>query len=159
VGSLLDQFIDDVVGFVDVMKSAIPETPNGRVIFFSGDVIASLIQEFLRTTEAARAIHPQVDPRMIAQVLAVVNCGTLNFVNSFVDLVDGVLFLLIHVMSGRRVLQMRAGVPQIGKRMQICRVSSRFVSQAQDGADANNKHEQGAMSCGSHSFPRSLWVE
>ncbi|HXW90488.1 MAG TPA: hypothetical protein VEK33_08065, partial [Terriglobales bacterium] len=55
VGSLLDQFIDDVVGFVDVMKSAIPETPNRGVIFFSGDVIVSLIQEFLGTTEAARA--------------------------------------------------------------------------------------------------------
>ena len=45
-------------------------------------------------------------------------------------------------MSGSRPPQMRAGVPQIGKRVQVCRMPSRFVSQAQDGADDNNKHEQ-----------------
>ena len=100
VGSLLDQFIDDVVGFVDVKKSAIAKTPNGGVIFFSGDVIVSLVQKFLRTTESARAVHSRIDRRMIAQVLAVVNRGTLDFVDSFVDLVYGVLLLLVHVMRG-----------------------------------------------------------
>jgi len=70
VGSLLDQFIDDVMGFVDVIKSAIPKTPNGGIIFFSGDVIVSLIQEFLRTTKAARGVHSRIDRRMIVQVLA-----------------------------------------------------------------------------------------
>ncbi|HXW91837.1 MAG TPA: hypothetical protein VEK33_14905, partial [Terriglobales bacterium] len=151
--------IDDVVGFVDVMKSAIPETPNRGVIFFSGDVIVSLIQEFLGTTEAARAVQSRINRWMIVQVLAVVNRSTLNFVDGFVDLVDGVLFLFVHVMSGSQALQMCAGVPQVGKRVQVCRMPSRFVSKAQDGAGGNNKHEQGAMSCSSHSFPRSLSVE
>jgi hypothetical protein len=159
VRSLLDQFIDDVVGFVDVRKGTIPKTPHGGVIFFSGDVVVSLIQQLLRTTEAASAVHSGIDRRMIVQVLAVINRGTLNFVDGFVDLVYGVLLLLVHVMRDSRVVQMCAGVTQIGKRVQVRRMPSRFVGNAQDGADGNNKQEQGAVSCGSHSFPRSLSAE
>jgi hypothetical protein len=159
VGSLLDQFIDDVMGFVDVIKGAIPKTPNGGIIFFSGDVIVSLIQEFLRTTEAARAVHSRVDRRMIVQVLAVVNRGTFDFVDGFVDLVDGVLLLFVHVMSSSQVLQMCACMPQIGQGVQVGGMPSRFVSNAQDDAYSNNKHEQGAVSRSSHSFPRSLSAE
>jgi hypothetical protein len=147
-----------VVGFVDVMKSAIPETLNGRVIFFPGNVIVGLIQELLRTTEAARAIHSRINRRMIIQVLAVVNRGTLDFVDGFVDLVDGVLFLFVHVMGGSHIFQMGTGVPQIGKRVQVCRMPPRFVSEAQGGADRNNEHEQSAMSYSSHSFPRKPFV-
>lgn len=152
VGSLLDQFIDDVVSFVDVLKRSIPETPNGGVIFFSGDVIVSLIQKFLRTPKAARAVHSRIDRRMIVQVLAVVNRGTLDFIDGFVDLVDGVLFLLVHVMSGNQVLQMCASVPQISKCVQVCWMPSRFVSKAQGSANGDNKHEQGAVSCKFHGF-------
>jgi len=80
--------------FVDVMKGAIPKTPHGRVIFFPGDVIVSFIQQLLRAVKAAGASHLCVDRRMIVQILAVVNRSPLNFVDGFVDLVNGVLFIL-----------------------------------------------------------------
>jgi hypothetical protein len=133
--------IDDAMRFVDVMKGAIPKTPHGRVIFFPGDVIVSFIQQLLRAVKAAGAPHLCVDRRMIVQILAVVNRSPLNFVDGFVDLVNGVLFFFVHVMGGSQVLQMSAGVPQIGKRVQVRRMPSRFVGKAQSSADSNKKHE------------------
>jgi hypothetical protein len=47
---------------------------------------------------------------MIVQILAVVDRGQLDFCDGLVDLVDRMLFFLVHVMSGSQVLQMSAGV-------------------------------------------------
>jgi hypothetical protein len=52
-----------------------------------------------------------------------------------------VLFLLVHVMGRRKVLQMGAGMPQIGKRVQVCRMPSRLVGKAKESADSDNKYE------------------
>jgi hypothetical protein len=150
--SLLDQVIDDAMRFVDVMKSAVTKTPDGRVIFFPSNVIVSFIQQVLGAVKAPGAIHSCIDWRMIVQILAVVNRSTLNFFDSFVDLVYCVLFLFIHVMRGSQVFQMSASVPQIGKRVQVCRMLSRFVSKTQGSAHSNKKYEQGAMSCNFHGF-------
>jgi hypothetical protein len=130
IGSLLDQVIDDAMCFVYVMKGAIPKTPDGRVIFFSGDVVVGFIQQFLGTVKTASPIHSCIDRRMIAQVLIVVNRSPLNFVDGFVDLVDGVLFFFIHVMGGCQIFQMSSGMPQIGKRVQVCRMPSWFIGKA-----------------------------
>jgi hypothetical protein len=78
---------------------------------------------------------------MIVQILAVVDRSSLNFVDSFVDLVNGVLFFFVHVMGGSEVLEMGAGVPQIGKCVQVCRMPSRFVAKAEGSADSYKKHE------------------
>jgi hypothetical protein len=141
VGSLNDQVIDDAMRFVDVMKGTIPKPPHGRVIFFPGDVIVSFIEQFHRAVKAAGAVHPYVDWRMIVQILAVVDRSPLNFVDGFIDLVNGVLFFFVHVMGGSQILQMSAGMPQISKRVQICRMASRFVGKANSSAQSNKKHE------------------
>jgi hypothetical protein len=78
---------------------------------------------------------------MIVQILAVIDRSSLNFIDGFVDLVNCVLFFFVHVISGRWVLQVSAGVPKIGKGVQVCRMSSRLVSKTHSGAKSNEKRE------------------
>ena len=141
VGRLNDQVIDDVVRFVDVMEGAIPQTPDGGVIFLASDIIVSFIQQLKRAMIAAGAIHMSIDRRMVVQILAIVNRGLLNLANGFVDLVHGVPFFFVHVMGRSQILQVGARMPQVGKCMQVCRMPSWFVGKAQGSADSNNKHE------------------
>jgi len=149
---LYDQVIDDTVRFVDVVEGAIPQTAHGWIVFFPSDVVASLIQQFKRAAIAAAAVHLPGDRRVIVQILAVVNRGPLDFVDGFINLVDGVLFFFVHVMGGSQVLQMSARGPQIGERVQVCRMPSRFVGEGQRGAEGDNKREYGATSYSFHGF-------
>ncbi len=44
VGGLLDEVLNDAVGFIDVFESAMPQTVGEIVIFFFGDVVMRLIE-------------------------------------------------------------------------------------------------------------------
>jgi hypothetical protein len=149
---LLDQVIDDAMGFVDMMEGAIAQAADGRIIFFAGDIVVGLVEQFQRTVEAASAVHVGVDRRMVVQVLAVINRGMLDLPDGLIDLVDGVLFFAVHMFGVRQLTQMGARMSQIGQRMQVGRMFSRFVSETQSGADGKNKYEYGAMSYGFHSL-------
>jgi hypothetical protein len=133
-GSLSDQVIDDAVRFVDVMDGAIPQTPYRGIILFAGDVVVGSIQQFHCAMEAAGAIHSGIDRRMIAQVLAIPNRSSLDFIDSFVDLFNGMAFFFVHVISRSHVFQVGAGVPQVGEGVQVSRMPSRFVGKGQSGA-------------------------
>jgi hypothetical protein len=141
VGSLNDQMIDDAMGFVDVVQRSVAKTAHGRVIFFPGNVIVSFIQKFHGAVTAAGSVHVRIDRRMIVQVLAVVNRCPLDFVDGFVDLVDGVFFFFIHVMSGRQVFEMSASVAEIGERVQVSRMPSGFVGECECGTESDHKHD------------------
>jgi hypothetical protein len=146
--------IDDAVGFVNVMKRAISQTAHGRVIFFPSDVIVGSIQQFHRAVIAAGAIHSCIDRRVIVQVLAVIDRSPLDFVDGVVNFFDSVLLFSIHVVRGRKVFQVSAGVAQVRERVQVSRMPSRFVGEGQRGANCNEKHEHGTVSHSSHGFPR-----
>jgi hypothetical protein len=133
--------IDDVVRFVDVMQGAIAQSSHRRIIFFARDVIVGPIQQFLRAVKATGAIHSCIDRRMIVQILSVIDRSSLDFVDGFVDLFNGVLLFLVHVMGGSQVFQVSAGMPQIGERVQICRMPPWLVGKAHGSADRNKKHE------------------
>ena len=68
-------------------------------------------------------------------------------------------FFSVHVMSRSQVLQMSAGVAQIGERVQICRMPSRFVGEGQGRAKSYNEHKYGAMSCSFHGLLEGLSAE
>jgi hypothetical protein len=138
--------IDDAMSLVNVMKSAIPQTAHGRVIFFAGDVIVSSVEQFHRAMKTAGAVHSCIDRRMIIQVLAVVNCGALNFFDGSINLFNGMLFFFVHVMSGSQVFEMGAGVAEIGERMQVGGMPSRFVGETNCGTESDKKYNYGAMS-------------
>jgi len=152
---LPDQVVDDAVGLVDVMDGAIAQTADGRVIFFAGNIVVRLVEQFQRAVKAASALHVGVDRRMVFKVLAVINRGVLDFPDGFVDLFDGVLFFAVHMLGRRQLAEVGARVPQVGERVQVSRMSSRFVGESQSGADGDKKHEYGAMS---YSFHRLLIV-
>ena len=108
--SLDDQVFDDVMRFVDVVKGAIPQASNGRIIFFASDVIVRLVEQFLRAVEAPGAVHARIDWRMVVQIFAIIDCGTLDFFNRFIDFVNRMLFFFVHLMRGGQVFKMSAGV-------------------------------------------------
>ena len=99
------------------------------------------VRQFQRAMKAAAAFHLRIDRRMVVQILPVVNRSPLNLVDRSVDLFDGVLFFLIHVIGGGQVFQMSARMPQVGKRVQVCRMPSRLVSEGERGADSHKKRE------------------
>jgi hypothetical protein len=120
--------IDDVMGFVDVVQGTVAKAAYSRIVFFAGDVIVRFIEQFHRAMKTAGAVHAGIDRRVIVQILAVVNRGVLDFFDGLINLINGVLFFFVHVMSGSQVLQMGTRVAQVGERVQICGMHSRFFS-------------------------------
>lgn len=150
VVSLLDQVFDDAVRFVDVVDCAIAQAAHRRIVFFAGDIIVRLVEQFQGTVIAASASHVRIDRRMVVQTLAIVNRSVLDLFDGFVDLGDGVIFFSIHAAGPGSALEMSAGVAQVGERVQVGRMPSRFIGEGQRGADSNNKQEYGAISCSFH---------
>jgi hypothetical protein len=122
--------IDDVVGFVDVHNSAIPQAAHRGIVFFVGDVVVRFIQQFEGAMESAGAIHSGINRRMIVQVLAIPDRSSLDFIDRFVDFFNGVAFFFVHVITRSRVFQVSAGVPQVGESVQISGMPSRFVGES-----------------------------
>jgi hypothetical protein len=147
-----DQVIDDAVGFVDVVDGAIAQSTDGRIIFFAGNIVVRLVEQFEGAMKAATAVHVGVDRRMIVQVLAVINRGVLDFADGFIDLFDGVLFFAVHVFGCGELAEVSASVAQVGEGMQVRRMASGFVAERQSGADGDKKYEYGAMSYSFHSL-------
>lgn len=119
--------IDGAMRFINMMNSAIPQAPCGGVVFFPRNVIARLIQQFHCAAITSGAIHSCIDRRMIVQPLAVVDGRSFNLIDGFVNFVDSAFFFFVHVIGRGRVFEVGAGMPQIGKGMEICRMSSGFI--------------------------------
>jgi hypothetical protein len=141
---------------IDVPECAISQPAYGRIIFFTGDIIVRLVQQFHRAVKAPGAVHVGIDRRMIVQILAVIDRSPLDFADGFVDLFDSVLFFLVHVMGRGKVLEMSACVPQVGERVQVCRMPSWFVGEGYGSAYGKKKYEYGAMSCSFHGLLKGL---
>jgi len=152
---LHDQVIDDAVRFVDVVEGAVAQAAHRGIIFFAGDIIVRLVEQFQSTVIAASASYVRIDRRMVIQILAIVNRRVLDLSDGFVDLLHGVIFFSIHAAGPSYGLQMSAGVAQVGKRVQVCRMPPRFIGKGQRGAGGNKEQEYGAISCSFHDL---LWI-
>jgi len=142
--------IDDAVRFVDVAEGAIAQTTHRRIIFFAGDIIVRLVEQFQGAVIAASVSHMRIDRRMVIQILAIVNRSALDLSDGFVDLGDGVIFFSIHPAGPCLAFQMSARVAQVGERVQVCRMPPRFIGEGQRGAGGNKEQEYGAKSCSFH---------
>jgi len=149
-GSLHDQVIDDAVRFVDVAEGAIAQTAHGGIIFFAGDIIVRLVEQFQSAVIAASASYVRIYRRMVIQILAIINRGALDLSDGFVDLLDGVIFFSIHAARPCSSLQVSARVAQVGERVQVGRMPSGFIGEGQRGAGSNKEQEYGAISCSFH---------
>jgi hypothetical protein len=152
VGCLNDEAIDNAMRFIDVMDGTIAQAAHCGVVFFTSNVIVRLVQQLESAMIAPRVSHMSVDRRMIIQILAIINRSVLDLCNGFVNLLDGTLLFVVHSLGGSRALQMGAGVPQVGERVQISGMPSRFVRKGKSGACGNNKQNQSAISQSLHSL-------
>jgi hypothetical protein len=86
-------FLGVVMSTVDVAKSALLEPLGETIVFFTRDVVVSFIEKFDGAMETAGPVEMSVHGRMVVEILAIIDSGFLDFVDSVVDFVDGLLFL------------------------------------------------------------------
>ena len=152
VVGLLDKAFNDAVRCVNVLKGAMLQSMGKPVIFSFRDVVTRAVKQFERSAIAASVCEVVIDRRMVIQVLAIINRSSLDLIDGFVDLGNGVIFFSIHPAGPCLALEMCARVPQVGEGVVICRMSSRFVGEAQRGADSKKKYDYGTVSCNFHSL-------
>ncbi len=117
----MNGFFDVLVRFVDVLESALLEALGEGVVFFLGDIVVGLVDEFECAVETSAPIEARVNRRMIVQILAVVDGCLLDFVDGFIDFVNGFLFLFTQ-FAAIGTLEMGASVSEIGQSVKIRRV-------------------------------------
>jgi hypothetical protein len=146
VGSLDNQVLDNVVRLIDMSQRAAAQSMSIPVIFFFLDVAMRTVKKFERSPISACVSKMRIHRWVVVQVLPVVDRSTLDFSNGLVDLRDGMFLLPIHPLGGRHAFQVGASMAQVGERVQIGRMSSRFVCKGQRGAERNQECEYGTMS-------------
>jgi hypothetical protein len=119
-----DRFLDVLVGFVDVLQRAHLKALSKRVVFFLGYVVMSLVDKLKSPVETSAPVEAGINGRMIVQVLAIIDGRSLDFADSFIDIVDGFLFLFAQ-FPAVGPLEMSPGMAQIRQSMQISRMLPR----------------------------------
>ncbi|MGA9179423.1 MAG: hypothetical protein WB117_00540, partial [Candidatus Acidiferrales bacterium] len=116
-----DGVIHTMRGAINVTKHTDLEAAGCGIVFFPTDIVMSLDEEIVGFVQAACPGGMDVHRGVIVNVFAIVNRGVLDFVDCFVNLVDRVIFFGAQ-RAAVRALQVRTGIPQIGKGMEIGRV-------------------------------------
>jgi hypothetical protein len=101
-----------VDGVVNVPEGALLQPLREAVVFLMRNVLARFLEKFLSAMQTAGTVQSGVHWRVVVEVLAVVNRSPLDFIDRFVDLVNGFLVLLAK-RAAVRALQMGARVAQI----------------------------------------------
>ncbi len=112
-------FIDVVMGAVDVVEDAGLQATGGGIIFLVGYVLMSFAEQVAGLVQMAAPGEVRVDRFVLIDVLAVVDGGFLDFVDGFVDFLDGLMFFGVNGAAIGAIGEMSAGVPQIGKGVEI----------------------------------------
>jgi hypothetical protein len=94
------------------------KTLRKRIVLFVRDVLVGLLKQLFCAVQPSGMVHSGVHRRVIVQVLAIINRGPLDFINRFVNLVNGFLLLFLERPTVL-VLQLSAGGAQVRQRMKI----------------------------------------
>jgi len=78
---------------IDVPNSAIPETSCGRIILFTRSVFPRPAQEFGSSMQATAIVIRYIDVRMVVDIFAIIDGGTLDFFNRAINFADGFIFM------------------------------------------------------------------
>ncbi len=107
-----------MMGTVNVHDHAVSQTSRFRVIFFLFDIVMRLVQKRAGLVQASGPRIVRVHGSVIINVLAVIECGGLDFSYRMVDLFDrGALFSVQSAAVG--ALQVCPRIAQIGKGVQV----------------------------------------
>jgi hypothetical protein len=116
-----DRFVYVGVGAIDVPDYAVTQSSRLGIIFFFLKIAMSLVQKLAGIMQASNPGVVRVNRRVVRNVLAVVQCGTLDFVNGVIDFFHGGALLSVQSASVR-AFQMRPRIPQVGKGVQVGRM-------------------------------------
>jgi hypothetical protein len=113
-----DRFIDMMVGAIDMPDHAVSQSARFGIVFFFLEIVMSLVQKLAGIMQASDPGIVRVNRRAVRNVLAVVECSTLDFVDGVVDFFyGGALFSMQRAPVG--ALQMCPRIPQVGKSVQV----------------------------------------
>ena len=113
-----NRFVDVMMRFVKMFYDARLQPLGMRIVFFLAAIGDGLVQQIAGLVQTSLPRPVWVHRRVIRYIFPVVDGGALNFPDRFVNLVDGVAFLMLK-RSAVGTFQETSGVPQIGKRPQI----------------------------------------
>ena len=116
-----DCFVHVTVGAVNMPNHAVTQSARFGIIFFFLEIVMSLVQKLAGIMQASDPGIVRVNRRAVRNVLAVVECGTPDFVDGVVDFFyGGALFSMQRASVG--ALQMCPRIPQVGKGVQVRRM-------------------------------------
>ncbi len=136
----MNGLFDVFVRLVDVFESALLEALGEGVVFFLGDIVVSLVDEFEGPVEAAAPVEAGVNWRMIVEILAVVDGSLFDFVDGFIDFVNGFLFLFTQ-FAAIGTLEMGASVTEIRQGVKIRGMLSRRLLRRNERRNEEQKRE------------------
>jgi hypothetical protein len=111
-------FVHVMMRTVDVHDHAVSQTSRFGIVFFLFDIVMSLVQKLAGLVQASGPRIVRVHGSVIFNVLAVIECGALDFIDGVVNLFNsGALFSV--QSAAVRTCQVRPGVTQIGKSVQV----------------------------------------
>jgi hypothetical protein len=116
-----DCFVHVTVGAVNMPNHAVTQSARFGIIFFFLEIVMSLVEKLAGIMQASDPGIVRVNRRAVRNVFAVVECGTLDFVDGVVDFFyGGALFSMQRASVG--ALQMCPRIPQVGKGVQVRRM-------------------------------------
>ncbi len=104
---------------VNVIECAVAEATGRGYVFGTGEVVMGLAEQPFRVVEAICAGQMCIDRLMVAQVLAVVDGGTLDLANSSIDLLDRPRFAVIRATIRSWLIKIGASKTKIAQSMEI----------------------------------------
>ena len=120
---------------VDVHERPLLQPLREQIVLFTRNIVTGSAGQFIRVTQAATPVESDINRRVIAQILAIIDSGLLDLANGCVDFVDRFPFLgTEYSLVG--ALQMRSGESQIAKGAQI-----RGMPRLRDAAHAAQDEE------------------
>lgn len=85
--------IRGVNGRIDVTDRTVTQSARHRIVLFTRDVLAHLVEQLERPMQAARAVRGAAHRRMVFDVLAIVDRGMLDLTNRRIDFPDRDIFV------------------------------------------------------------------
>jgi hypothetical protein len=153
-----DCFVHVMMRAINVPNYAIPQAARFGIIFFLFDIVMSMVQKFTGIMQSSNPGLVRIDGRPLFDVLAVVECGALDFINGVVNFFNGgALFSVQSATVGP--LQMRTRITQIGKRAQVGRMLALCldVLRREREQERDRRSDHSNFSKSSHSDYHLVW--
>jgi hypothetical protein len=108
-----DGFVHVMMRAVDVHDHAVSQTSRFGIVFFLFEIVMSLVQKFARLVQTAGPRIVSVHGSVIFNVLAIIECGALDFIDGVVNLFNGGALFTMQ-SAAVRTCQVRPCIPQVG---------------------------------------------